>query len=268
MADRLTLDGTPGSRTIAADNDFNVIGAAAQETIRVADGGRAAFAAGPEDEVEIDGNLADFSVSSSGNVLQLTTQNGTRIDLGLPGEVLLKFNDGGTTANIEPGQSGLEVRLGGQRADEGFNAADVALDAAKRSDFRDGAAGGDSNTRPPLDQAEVTQGTAGADNIDGDQDGATLNGGDGTDRFVFDSVSSQQDVVITDFQVGESLRFEGAFSQGDVGITNEDFGDGAIGVSINATRITLTGLDQAEDGQIFNADTLIGIFGDQALDFA
>ena len=72
MADNVSLDGTPGTRTVAAGNDFNITGTSAAETIQVQRGGLASFGANQGDRVDVEGNLSDYTVSSGGTTLTLT----------------------------------------------------------------------------------------------------------------------------------------------------------------------------------------------------
>jgi len=127
---------------------------------------------------------------------------------------------------------------------------------------------------PPLDQEEVDAGTDGSDNINGDQDGATLSGGAGTDRFQFDNIVNdqgdpqQQSVTIDDFAEGEQLFFEGGFSSGDIAVENQSATDGQVVLGIRNTDITITGLSEQDDGSILGVSGFEDVFGDQALGFA
>lgn len=122
--------------------------------------------------------------------------------------------------------------------------------------------------------AEVDQGTGEPENINGDQDGATLSGGAGTDRIIFDNVVNDQgdpqaqSVTIDDFAQGEQLFFEGGFSSGDISVENQSATDGQVVLGIRNTDITITGLSEQDDGSILGVTGFENVFGDQALAFA
>ncbi|PSO48866.1 MAG: hypothetical protein BRC33_08480 [Cyanobacteria bacterium SW_9_44_58] len=121
--------------------------------------------------------------------------------------------------------------------------------------------------------AEVDNGTGDPDNINGDQDGATLSGGAGLDRFIFDNIVNNQgdpqaqSVTIDDFEEGEQLFFEGGFSAGDIAVDNQAV-DGEVTLGIRNTDITITGLSDQDDGNILGVSGFEDVFGDQALAFA
>jgi len=185
MADRLILDGTGGARTVAAGNDFDITGTAAEETIVVQDGGIASFASGTGDRIDVQGNLADFTVSSSGNQLILTDAEGSSITVNLNAETTIGFSDGSTTAQVAAGDDGPAVQLGGQAADDTFDPANVTLDEADASPLpADGGGGG--STPPPTDGQTFTLTTG----VDLQQD---FTGGSGDDVFIADD--SGDDVV-------------------------------------------------------------------------
>jgi len=125
--------------------------------------------------------------------------------------------------------------------------------------------GGDSLPPLPPAQGEVNDGTAGSDNIDGDQPGETLSGGDSLDRFIFDQVTNNQAVTIDDFVMGEQLRFEGNFEIGDLNVSNPVFNNGELDLLIQGTTITLTNIS---DGNISTAQDFQNAFGANSLDFA
>ncbi len=140
-----------------------------------------------------------------------------------------------------------------------------------------GDGGGDDPDPPPSGMladlpgaggpAEVTAGTAAADNIDADQDGAQVAGGEGLDRFIFDNITTSQTVELTDFSLNEQLRLEGGFSEGDVNVINSSGTDGLIQLTINATTINITGVSAAVDPTVFSTASFTSAFGADALAF-
>jgi len=261
---RVILNGT--AQTLEVPFNAEVTGTAAEETVRVRPGAQVAFDGNTGDRLEFARDLSALELSASGNELVVRDGEGGETRVRLNADVSLGFGDGGTMASVGIGEDGPEVRLGGLAVRSGFDPAQVGLDPNEAANFGDGDEGGGTGL-PPVDQAEVASGTPGADNIDGDQNGATLSGGAGLDRFVFDSVMQNQQVTLDDFEAGEALRFEGGFTEGDLTVSNGTFGDDQLMLNINATEITLTNLDPADDGQIFSPASFTDVFGSQALDF-
>jgi len=261
---RVILNGT--AQTLEVPFNAEVTGTAAEETVRVRPGAQVAFDGNTGDRLEFARDLSALELSASGNELVVRDGEGGETRVRLNADVSLGFGDGGTMASVGIGEDGPEVRLGGLAVRSGFDPAQVGLDPNEAANFGDGDEGGGTGL-PPVDQAEVASGTPGADNIDGDQNGATLSGGAGLDRFVFDSVMQNQQVTLDDFEAGEALRFEGGFTEGDLTVSNGTFGDDQLVLNINATEITLTNLDPADDGQIFSPASFTDVFGSQALDF-
>jgi len=252
----------PGeSQSLEVPFNAQVVGTAAAETVQVSPGARVEFGANAGDRVELAQRLDDLDLASQGNALTLSAQDGTEATISLNTPLTLAFADGSATADIGLGDSGIEITVGGQTVGPGFDPSQVTLDPSDPSAIAGGGL-------PPLSAAEVSQGTAASDNIDGDQDGATLSGGAGTDRFIFDGLNQSRQVTIADFEADEAIRFEGGFQVGDLNIANDDPADGGLELTIGATVITLNNLTPADDGPIFNANSFQDVFGSQALDFA
>ncbi len=113
--------------------------------------------------------------------------------------------------------------------------------------------------------AEVSAGTSGDDNIDADQPGATLTGGGGRDRFIIDEPGNTQVMTISDFQIGDQIRFVGEISLSDVAIINLNSGDGIVTVSVANTQINVTGLNASDDATIFSNSSFQAVLGANAL---
>jgi Ca2+-binding RTX toxin-like protein len=143
MTNRLILDGSDQTVTVAEGNDFNIIGSSAAETIVVEDGATVQFASGTDDRVEVAGNLADFTVSSAGNTLILTDAEGSSLTIALNAETTIAFSDGSTTAVMDTSGELPEVQLGGQTADETFDDTLVDLNEEDQSTAGDGGTTGE-----------------------------------------------------------------------------------------------------------------------------
>ena len=202
MADRLILDGTEGTRVVASGNDFDVVGTGTAETIQVQDGGIASFTAGEGDRVDVQGNLVDFTVSSSGNVLTLTDAEGSTINVSLQTDTTIGFSDGSVSAGLASGDTGLEVQLGGQTADNTFDAATVTLDDTDASPLP-----ADGNTPPPTVDTQAPTVDAGQTLTftENAADGATLG-----------TVTATDDTGVTGFSIVDDGEMGGADNYVDI----------------------------------------------------
>lgn len=164
---KLVLSGE--DQTITLPFDANIIGTNANEVIKVVAGVDADFSVGSGDRVEVAGNLADYTVTASGNTLTLTDADGNEIILAVGDTGTLAFADG--SAELDFDLDTLAVTVGGVAVDDSFDAASVTLDAADPSTV------GDSSTEAPEGETftltnstatyDIVTTTAGSDTIDG-----------------------------------------------------------------------------------------------------
>jgi Ca2+-binding RTX toxin-like protein len=112
----------------------------------------------------------------------------------------------------------------------------------------------------PLDIV-FTGGADGADTIDGGGDDALiggadddlLSGGAGSNAFVFDQRSGND--IVTDFQIGDVLRFEGdRFSPDQLSIETVDNDTVITFGNLHNVEFTLTDVDLPGDGYIVTQD--------------
>lgn len=273
----LILNGS--DQQLSVGFDANIRGSAGEETILVEDGATVEFNPQSGDRVDLSQSLADYTIERSGlTELTLTENSGDdsitlTVNQGEPFQ--LRFADGDTTVSFNNNNEiavGNEALAVDEQADTGnINLGDNVSQVGDSNDNNDA-------TLPPLPNQggpeEVTAGTAESDNIDGDQDGQTLNGGAGIDRFIFDNLVDEegnaqtQEVTLGDFTEGEQILFEGNFNAGDLNIENVENADGEVTLQIQNTDIILTGLSTEDDQSIFSSDNFQEVFGEQALEFA
>lgn len=133
MTDRLILDGSDHTVTVAGGNDFNIVGTSASEKIVVQDGALVQFAAGTGDRVEVAGSLSSFSVSSAGNQLILSDAEGSDIIIALNAQMTMVFSDGSATATMDTSGSLPAVTLGNEVVDDDFDYTNVVLNESGTS---------------------------------------------------------------------------------------------------------------------------------------
>jgi hypothetical protein len=250
---RVILSGS--EQVLRLDFDTSVTGTQAAETVCVGPGSEVVFPANTGDRVEFADSLGSYTFTQAGASLVVEASDGTRAEVALNQPITFAFADGSTTAEIVVTGGGLGIDLGGEIVGVGFDPTAVMLDASDPSKF-----GGEG--LPPVSQAETSAGTSGSDNIDADQPGTTLSGGGGDDRFIFDNVAGNTagPITIDDFANGEQLRFEGGFQVSDLTVSNTSLGDGILDLNIGGTTLTLTNLDPALEGVVFNASSFENAF--------
>jgi len=266
-------------QTVEVPFNAEVTGTAAAETVQVPGNADVQFAGDDNDRVEFGGNIGDFQVEQAGNRIVLS-QGDNSVSVSLNGEVDMAFGDGSTSADLDTSGDVPQATLGGQAVGDSFDPTQLDIDPDDVADIpvpgdgtgddgSDGDDGGDA-TLPDLPGnggAEVvSSGTAGSDNIDGNQS-ATVSGDAGADRFIFDTGSSA-DLTIDDFSSDDQLFFEGIDLPGDIGLSNDDLTDGEVGLSAGQVAITITNLSDPQDGAIFNPTTFEAAFGGDAVAIA
>ncbi|SDG16155.1 hypothetical protein SAMN05216241_10661 [Limimonas halophila] len=253
-------------QTLRVPFNADVTGTAAAETVQIASGAAVNFSAGDGDRVALAGELDSYDVASRGN--QLVLENGgTRAAIGLNGEATLAFADGSASASIAVTDGAAAVTLGGRTVDSGFDAGSVSLDADGAAD---NAPGTQDGGLPPVPAATgrglVHTGTPAADLIEGNQDGGTIAGNGGSDRFVFDN--DPTGVTITDFAVDDQLFLTGGRTAADISIGNGDRADGDVQVFAGEnTQVTLSNIDPARDDAVSDLASFRDVFGERALGF-
>ena len=180
------------------------------------------------------------------------------------------------------GGGGDDVLSGGGGSDEvyGGNGAD-AISGGAGADELHGGAGNDEIAGGR--QADVIYGDAGDDALSGDAGGDTIFGGDGDDqitggrgadllsggggnnRFIFDQRSDKD--TITDFDIGDVLRFEGPkFSVDKLNMDTTDSGTVITFGNLRNVEVTLENIDLPGEGYTITQDPdalIITYDGDQ-----
>ncbi|SDG41556.1 hypothetical protein SAMN05216241_11147 [Limimonas halophila] len=261
-------------QTLRIPFDADVRGTGAAETIQAPAGADIQFGGGDGDRIEFAGNLADYTVTTSGNEL-VVGDSTTNAAISMNGDVEFAFADGSAAASIGLGSDGVEITLGGEAVGSGFDPSAVQMDAgdpsalAGSSGNTGGSGAGSSSQGLPALPADggpsaVSSGTSASENIDGNQSG-TIAGNGGEDRFIF--AQSTTNVTISDFETGDQLFFQNGIGVGDIGIANTDFTDGSLELNAGEVSVTLTNLGSA-DSNIFDASSFTSQLGADALGFA
>ena len=262
------LDG--GDQTVRLPFDADVTGTAGAETVQVDNGADVSFTGGEGDRVEFAGNAADFKLDSSGNGLTVA-KGDTEADISVNGGVEVAFADGSAEADIGTDDEGrATVTLGGQGVGPDFDPTQLKLDAkgAAKFDGKDSDDTTDDGGLPPLPAdggpEPVSQGTEASENIDGNQDGATLSGGGGEDRIILQQEVTT--VTVDDFAEGDQLFFDGT-TLGDVSVDNGNFSDGKVDIAAGEVSVTVTNLSADADSGIVDGSSFESTLGGNALGF-
>ncbi len=268
-ANRIILNGE--DQTIVTALSGSYIGTSGKETLQVKDGTELSFTGNADDRVELAVDSKDATLQQVGvNGLNVETAGGTKLDIALNAPVVFAFQDGSVVVDVGIVETSPTITISGTPVNE-LNADSLGslLNADDKSSLpSEEEAEPVTDVLAPIDQAEVTVGTAVSDNIDADQGGATVSGGAGVDRFIISRPDLTQFVTIDDFSNGEQLRFVGDFIAGDVNVRNTNASDGLVEFALFRTVVTLSNLAPEIDATIFSTDSFLAALGDDALFFA
>jgi len=285
MPNKLVVDNTLGDQdfTIGSGADIDFQGTGNNETVNVQGGVNVDMnlSAG-QDRVNLTGDASEYEIKQNGFTgFELQNSNGKTINLNVSQDSSPKTvafangsapvsNSNGTisigNANIGPGNSAVHNNIN--------------FDPNDASPIADGGGGGGGSTDglPDLPPSVGGSGSAEVDpsnntelseNIDADQDGFTISGGGGYDRFVFSDPDNTQDVTIEDFSDGDQLYFDGNFVNADVSVINADTNDDALTIGVAGTQVELINLPSADDVPILGTTSFEDEFStNDALNFA
>ncbi|SEI50604.1 Hemolysin-type calcium-binding repeat-containing protein [Allopseudospirillum japonicum] len=252
---KLVLSGE--DQTITLPFDANIIGTNANETIKVVAGVDADFSVGSGDRVEVAGNLADYTVTASGNTLILTDADGNEIILAVGDTGTLAFADGSAALDFD--LANLAVTVGGVTVDDSFDATSVTLDATDKSTVGDSTVdAGEGQTFTLTTGADTLSGTSGSDTFDATASG-TLNT---TDKLI-DTSTTDMDVLNALLPVGNSIKptitnietFNAEVQFGSILDLDDASNLQALNLTTNQTGVTSTTLTNVSDLYAINVDT-------------
>ena len=222
--------------------DAWTIGTGAAETLTVSQGVSLLFGAGNQDQINLTGSIADYSVSMSGNQIRFASlADNSVVSLNVGGACKVQFNEGVADLSLSFGASGPQINLGDA----------ILLDG--------------ETLENPVESVYGIQGpvTVTMDDLQDITAVSPFDAGSGDFLFEFDT-DVELTTWIDGFGVGDTLSFINTptASAGDFNVSDPVFGDNASTIGVESVVIQLTGITS---DYFNNADTFAGIYGEDAL---